>query len=167
MVAVVRNGTGQAVTGVRMDHIVRDMSATPQLAATPQRTSDGAPVFPLSIPPGGIGLAVVPVGDPAADDAVRSFTVTTGSPDDTLIDLAIPRAGIVDGTLTGIITATAIDAALDPEIVAVCIGADGTVTGGAAAALAPRRIDPYRSVPLSLPLPSGCDGLLATASAHH
>ncbi|HEV2529711.1 MAG TPA: hypothetical protein VGT61_14780 [Thermomicrobiales bacterium] len=166
VVVVVRNGTDQPVTGVRINIDQRDMSATPTSVATPAGASQGRATGPLTIPPGGIALALVP-RDPVLDpDDDPSLIVTIGPDDDTRMDLAIPRAEIADGTLTGIVTATDLDAAFDPEIVAVCVGPEGTVTGGTHATLVPRRIDPFRSIPLRLPLPAGCDAVLAVAMAH-
>jgi hypothetical protein len=169
LVAVVRNATDEAVSGVRVMSGVVDLSpipAAPATAVATPATASGVPTAPLVIPPGGVALARVPLDPTATGGTGAALSVTTSADDAERMDLAIPYAVVADGALAGSVTAVAVDAALDPEVVAVCVGPDGTVAGGAWAALQPRRIDQYRTIPLRLPLPAGCGDVLAAATAH-
>jgi hypothetical protein len=186
VVAVVRNGTDRTVTGIGVAVIRRAMSAGSDTApaampgstpgpsdATPVTPSDArpvapadmSPVGPLTIPPGGLALARVVLDPPLAPGEDVDLSVVTGVDVSARMDLAIPFGTVTGDELAGSVTAIDVDAAWDPEVLAVCVAPDGTVSDYAWSALQPTRIDPYRSIPLRLPLPADCDAVLAAATA--
>ena len=160
VIAVVRNGTDQPVSGLTVYVIVSDMSLKIVASATSSVTA------PAVLPPGGLALIRVPLGIAVTPGLAVDVTVSLSDPDPARMDLAIPYLTVQDGSLTGAVTAVDVDAAYDPELLLVCLGDDGGITDYAFAPLQPTRIDPYRTIPVRLALPAGCDQFLAAATAH-
>ena len=160
VIAIVRNGTDQPVLGLTVSVSVRDMSRNVIASGASSLTA------PVVLPPGGLALVRVPLGGTATPGLAVDVTVAVTDPDPARMDLAIPFLEIADGTLTGAVTAIDADAAYDPELLVVCLGDDGAITDYAFAPLQPTRIDPYRTIPVRLAMPAGCNRFLAAATAH-
>lgn len=167
VVAVIRNGTERPVANPLVTATVRDAGGRVVASGT------AADVAPVGIPAGGLGLALVRLDTAVATGDVDIDIALPSAPTPTAgtvgrMDVALPFLSLDDGVLTGGATAIAIDAAYDPVLLVICLDPTdpATVTGFARAALQPTRIDPYRTIPVRVALPTGCTHLLAAVTAH-